>query len=77
MALSLLLPRTRLTPAQARAPLTRVLALLLPGSGLMNSPWGGMLLLAWAAVLTALAPGAAWSRFRRCRCWPPAPCRAA
>lgn len=58
MALSLLLPRTRLTPAQARAPLTRVLALLLPGSGLMNSPWGGMLLLAWAAVLTALAP---WS----------------
>ncbi len=58
MALSMLLPRTALTPAQARTPLVRVLALLLPGSGLMNSPWGGMLLLAWAAVLSALAP---WS----------------
>lgn len=57
-ALSLLLPRAALTPAQARAPLGRLLALLLPGSGLMGSPWGGMLLLVWAAVLAALAP---WS----------------
>lgn len=56
LTLSLLLPRTPLTLAQARAPLVRVLTLLLPGTGLMSSPWGGMLLLAWAAVLAALAP---------------------
>ncbi|MDV6374682.1 hypothetical protein [Deinococcus arenicola] len=56
LTLSLLLPRTLLTPAQARAPLVRLLTLLLPGTGLMGSPWGGMLLLAWAALLAALTP---------------------
>lgn len=56
LAVTLLLPRTPLTPAQARAPLLRALTLLLPGTGLMNSPWGGMLLLLWAAAVSALAP---------------------
>ncbi|WP_254843285.1 hypothetical protein [Deinococcus marmoris] len=56
LLLSLLLPRAAQTAAQARPLLVRALTVVLPGTGLMNSPWGGMLLLAWAAVLAALAP---------------------
>ncbi|GGL93837.1 hypothetical protein GCM10010840_34810 [Deinococcus aerolatus] len=63
MLVSLLLPRTPLTPAQARAPLVRALTLLLPGTGLMGSPWGGMLLLLWAAAVAALAPLAGGATF--------------
>ncbi|WP_308424846.1 hypothetical protein [Deinococcus aerophilus] len=54
LALSLLLPRPAARPA--RPPLYRVLTVLLPGTGLMHSPWGGMLLLVWAAAVAALAP---------------------
>ncbi|WP_245593230.1 hypothetical protein [Deinococcus frigens] len=56
LLLSLLLPRAAQTPAQARTLLVRALTVLLPGTGLMNSPWGGMLLLSWAAALAALTP---------------------
>ncbi|MGM9323270.1 hypothetical protein ACS0QO_20305, partial [Deinococcus aquaticus] len=34
----------------------RLLALALPGAGVLDSPWGGMLLLSWGSVMAALAP---------------------
>ncbi|GAA0506015.1 hypothetical protein GCM10008937_12340 [Deinococcus depolymerans] len=56
LALSLLLPRTPLPPRLSRPAGFRLLALLLPGSSLIDSPWGGMLLLAWGAAAAGLAP---------------------
>ncbi|PNY80987.1 hypothetical protein [Deinococcus koreensis] len=56
LAFSLLLPRAPLTLAQSRPPLYRLLGALLPGTSLLDSAWGGVLLLAWSAALAALAP---------------------
>lgn len=56
LGFSLLFPRTPIPPGQARPPLYRLLGLVLPGSTLLESPWGGMLLLAWSAALAALLP---------------------
>ncbi|WP_233218788.1 hypothetical protein [Deinococcus arcticus] len=56
LALALLLPASVPAPAQARPLAYRALALLLPGSSLLDSPWGSVLLLAWGALLSALFP---------------------
>lgn len=56
LAFSLLLPRPQVPAARTRPPVYRLLGLLLPGVTVMDSPWGGMLLLAWAGLLAALAP---------------------
>lgn len=56
LLLSLLLPRTPLPAARSRPAGFRVLGLLLPGAALLDSPWGGVLLGAWGAVVAALLP---------------------
>jgi len=56
LLLSLLLPRTPLPAARSRPAGFRVLGLLLPGASLLDSPWGGVLLGAWGAVVAALLP---------------------
>ncbi|UBV42466.1 hypothetical protein LAJ19_12680 [Deinococcus taeanensis] len=56
LVLSLLLPRTPLPLRRARPVGFRVLGLLLPGSTLLDSPWGGVLLGSWAALVAALSP---------------------
>ncbi|GAA4009206.1 hypothetical protein GCM10022631_21940 [Deinococcus rubellus] len=54
-----------LTPAPAeqrpgRPPLFRLLALLLPGSALLDGAWGAVLLLGWAAALSSWLAGRGW-----------------
>lgn len=44
-------PRSRTLGGLPRSPLFRTLALLLPGSALLDGIWGGLLLLGWAALL--------------------------
>nr|WP_246581113.1 hypothetical protein [Deinococcus aestuarii] len=56
LALLLLVPRPPGAARLGRPPLHRLAALLLPGSGLLEGAWGGVLLLAWAAALAALVP---------------------
>ncbi|AWT36881.1 hypothetical protein GCM10008956_27270 [Deinococcus arenae] len=56
LLLSLLLPRTPLPPERSRPAGFRLLGLLLPGAALLDSPWGGVLLVAWGVTLAALAP---------------------
>lgn len=56
LAFSLLLPRTPLPAVQARPLAYRITTLLLPGAGLIDNPWGGVLLLGWASLLAVLAP---------------------
>ncbi|GAA5437804.1 hypothetical protein M8445_05335 [Deinococcus aquaticus] len=56
LALALLLPRTVTPLRRSRPPGFRLLALALPGAGVLDSPWGGMLLLSWGSVMAALAP---------------------
>lgn len=56
LAFSLLLPRVPLGLTQSRPPLYRVLGALLPGTSVLDSAWGGVLLLAWSGALAALAP---------------------
>ena len=63
LALSLLLPRTPLPPRLSRPAGFRLLALLLPGSSLIDSPWGGVLLLAWGGAAAGLAPATGLTSF--------------
>ncbi|GHF35328.1 hypothetical protein GCM10017781_10310 [Deinococcus metalli] len=58
LVLSLLLPRAALALRRARPLGYRALGLLLPGTTLLDSAWGGVLLLAWSAAVAALAPRA-------------------
>lgn len=54
LTLLLLIPRADQNGRQGRPVLFRVLATLLPGTGLLGNAWGGVLLVAWAAVVVAL-----------------------
>ena len=54
LTLLLLIPRADQNRRQGRPVLFRVLATLLPGTGLLGNAWGGVLLVAWAAVVVAL-----------------------
>ncbi|MEF2279780.1 hypothetical protein V3W47_15910 [Deinococcus sp. YIM 134068] len=56
LTLLLLVPRPPGVARLGRPAAYRVAALLLPGTGFLEGAWGGVLLLAWAATLTALAP---------------------
>ncbi|THF86021.1 hypothetical protein E7T09_12290 [Deinococcus sp. KSM4-11] len=56
LILSLLLPRATLALRRSRPFAYRALGLLLPGTTLLDSAWGGVLLLAWSAAVAALAP---------------------
>ncbi|WP_420594967.1 hypothetical protein [Deinococcus sp.] len=47
----LLTPAPETAPRAGRPPLFRVLALLLPGTALLDGAWGAVLLLGWAAAL--------------------------
>lgn len=59
----LLIPRAATSARLGRPAGYRLLAFLLPGSALLNSPWGGMLLVTWAALLTTLLPLTGMVRF--------------
>ncbi|MBB5235602.1 hypothetical protein [Deinococcus budaensis] len=63
LALSLLIPRPAGAERQGRPAAYRLAALLLPGAALLEGAWGGVLLLAWAAALAALAPLTGLTRF--------------
>ncbi|WP_245872918.1 hypothetical protein [Deinococcus planocerae] len=56
LALLLLLPRPPGAARMGRPGPYRLAALLLPGSGLLEGAWGGVLLLAWGVALAGLAP---------------------
>ncbi|MFC3832174.1 MULTISPECIES: hypothetical protein [Deinococcus] len=56
LILSLLLPRAPVSVRRARPLGYRALGLLLPGTSVMDSAWGGMLLLTWSTAVAALAP---------------------
>ncbi|BDP40318.1 hypothetical protein DAETH_02870 [Deinococcus aetherius] len=62
LTLLLLVPRPPGAARLGRPALYRLAALLLPGSGLLEGAWGGVLLLAWGAALAALAPLAGLTR---------------
>ncbi|WP_369848366.1 hypothetical protein [Deinococcus sp. NW-56] len=57
------MPRPPGAARQDRPPLYRLAALLLPGSALLDSPWGAVLLLAWGGAAAALLPLAGLTRF--------------
>lgn len=56
LAFLLLVPRAATSERLGRPGLYRLLAFLLPGTALLNSPWGGVLMVTWAALLVALSP---------------------
>ncbi|WP_309570738.1 hypothetical protein [Deinococcus sp.] len=56
LILSMLLPRATLTPRRSRPFAYRALGLLLPGTTVLDSAWGGVLLLSWSAAVAALIP---------------------
>ncbi|WP_338069160.1 hypothetical protein [Deinococcus fonticola] len=63
LAFLLLIPRAATSARLGRPATYRFLVFLLPGSGLLNSPWGGMLLVTWAALVTTLLPLTGLVRF--------------
>ncbi|KEF34862.1 hypothetical protein RDMS_04930 [Deinococcus sp. RL] len=63
LALSLVVPRPAGAAQQGRPALFRLAALGLPGAALLDSPWGGVLLLAWGTAAAALLPLAGVTRF--------------
>lgn len=63
MAFLLLIPRAATSARLGRPTTYRLLAFLLPGAGLLSSPWGGMLLVTWAALVTTLLPLTGLIRF--------------
>lgn len=56
LALLLLVPRAASETRLGRPALYRALAFLFPGTALLSNPWGGVLLLTWAALVIALLP---------------------
>ncbi|WP_291424356.1 hypothetical protein [Deinococcus sp.] len=56
LAFLLLVPRAAGSRRLGRPALYRLLAFLFPGSALLGNPWGGVLLLTWAATVSLLAP---------------------
>ena len=63
LAFLLLIPRVATSARLGRPAAYRLLAFLLPGAGLLNSPWGGVLLVTWAALVTTLLPLTGLVRF--------------
>lgn len=56
----LLTPAPSAEPRPGRPALFRLLALLLPGSALLDGAWGAVLLLGWAAALLGWLAGRGW-----------------
>jgi len=56
----LLTPAPSGEPRPGRPVLFRLLALLLPGSALLDGAWGAVLLLGWAAALSSWLAGRGW-----------------
>ena len=56
----LLTPAPSAEPRPGRPALFRLLALLLPGSALLDGAWGAVLLLGWAAALSSWLAGRGW-----------------